>query len=73
VLTIKICSSNDAAVCSQLGQIAEKQHEYCIEIKNCLGNCGQCYMEKFIKADGKFIALNEDEDIFEQLTKELRA
>lgn len=66
--TIKLCSSNELTKSEALKQIV-RDGSVDILVKDCLGNCGQCYLERFVKVDQRIIVLNDEEELLDQLQK----
>ncbi|KPV57215.1 hypothetical protein QJ48_23360 [Paenibacillus sp. A3] len=66
--TVKLCSSNELTKSEALKQIA-RDGSVDILVKDCLGNCGQCYLERFVKVDQRIIVLNDEEELLDQLLK----
>ncbi|MFB0845956.1 DUF1450 domain-containing protein [Paenibacillus oleatilyticus] len=66
--TIKLCSSNELTKSEALKQIA-RDGLVDIVVKDCLGNCGQCYLERFVKVDQRIVVMNDDEELLDQLLK----
>lgn len=65
---IKFCKTN---YCNGTDQIKEEMLNRLdteIEEKECLGNCGQCYLESFVVVDGKFLAVNSYHELMEKLS-----
>ncbi|MFB6363104.1 DUF1450 domain-containing protein [Paenibacillus elgii] len=66
--TVKLCSSNELTKSEALKQIV-RDGSVELLVKDCLGNCGQCYLERFVKVDQRIIVLNEEEELLDQLRK----
>lgn len=64
--TVKLCSSNELTKSEALKQIV-RDASIDIMVKDCLGNCGQCYLERFVKVDQRIIVLNDEEELLDQL------
>ncbi|WP_025851117.1 DUF1450 domain-containing protein [Paenibacillus ehimensis] len=64
--TVKLCSSNELTKSEALKKIM-RDASVDIVVKGCLGNCGQCYLERFVKVDQRIIVLNDEEELLDQL------
>ncbi|MDO3680388.1 DUF1450 domain-containing protein [Paenibacillus ehimensis] len=64
--TVKLCSSNELTKSEALKKIM-RDASVDIVVKDCLGNCGQCYLERFVKVDQRIIVLNDEEELLDQL------
>jgi uncharacterized protein YuzB (UPF0349 family) len=69
---VNVCSSNELASCTELELLNQLSNKFKVIVKDCLGNCGQCYLEKFAKVEGRFITFNEGVEVLEQLENELQ-
>ena len=53
------CYRIEISVCNPLNDFAI--------VKDCLGNCGLCYLERFVKVEDIIIAIRDNENLSEQL------
>lgn len=64
---IKFCKTNYCNGTDQIKEEVLSSLEVEIEEKECLGNCGQCYLESFVVVDDKFLVVNSYYDLMEKL------
>ncbi|WP_342453778.1 DUF1450 domain-containing protein [Ammoniphilus resinae] len=62
---VKFCTANDF---DELELVKKKlQFHFPILEEDCLGNCGQCYLEGFVLYEGEFIAVTTFEKLLDRL------
>jgi uncharacterized protein YuzB (UPF0349 family) len=66
---VKFCTTNYCNGSVTIKEKAQKNPHLLVIEEDCLGNCGQCYMEPFVKVNEKFTAVSCYEDLLESLTK----
>lgn len=66
---IKFCRTNYCNGTAPIKEQAESNLNYQVQEEDCLGNCGQCYLESFVVVDGEFVAVSTYEELVEKLNE----
>jgi len=65
---VKFCKANDL---DELEIVKKKlQAHFPILEDDCLGNCGQCYLEGFVLFEGEFIVVTSFEELLNRLRED---
>ncbi|TYR80119.1 DUF1450 domain-containing protein [Priestia megaterium] len=66
--TIKFCMTNYINGSDLIKDMAEQNSDLQIIEETCLGNCGQCYMKSFAVIGEKPVAVNDYEELLENIS-----
>ncbi|MFC4768223.1 DUF1450 domain-containing protein [Effusibacillus consociatus] len=64
---IKFCTSNYLNGSDDIKAKALKNPNLQVIEQDCLGNCGQCYLEAFAVVDGKAVTVSTYEELLSKL------
>ncbi|MBJ6362287.1 YuzB family protein [Paenibacillus sp. GCM10012307] len=69
---IEFCASNMHHGTYQVMKQLEEQPEFEVAEYGCLGNCGECYLSPYALVEGEIVAVENVEELYDQIMKVLK-